>query len=108
MPSIRYPICIDCDKGEAGGVWRSEDLPFEQARGLSGDHIRVTTKFLFMPCPLDNGCDKGEEGGVWRTMNLPYRQAKEQVDNHMKFAHQDLYIKSALPPRLATESWRNQ
>ena len=49
MPVLPCPLGAQCHYGEDGGTWKSVDIPFEQARELSGDHVRIAHPELNAP-----------------------------------------------------------
>ena len=46
MPPICWPLGTGCDKGKGGGVWVTEDLPFEQAEVLSTNQVKFAHQDL--------------------------------------------------------------
>ena len=40
MPALECSLGADCTKGPDGGVWKTQDLPFDQARELVADHVK--------------------------------------------------------------------
>ena len=40
MPALECSLGADCTKGPNGGVWKTQDLPFDQARQLVADHVK--------------------------------------------------------------------
>ena len=41
MPALECSHGADCTKGPDGGVWKTQDLPFDQARELVADHVKI-------------------------------------------------------------------
>ena len=42
MPILPCPMGARCTDGEAGAIWKSVDIAFEQAQALVADHVRFS------------------------------------------------------------------
>eukprot|EP00092_Neocalanus_flemingeri_P081075 GFUD01101200.1.p1 GENE.GFUD01101200.1~~GFUD01101200.1.p1 ORF type:complete len:106 (+),score=27.06 GFUD01101200.1:197-514(+) len=40
MAPLECPLAVDCNKGEAGAVWKTADLPFQEAKLLLDQHLK--------------------------------------------------------------------
>ena len=41
MPALPCPLGADCNKGPDGGTWFTVDIPFQEAKALLDDHVKV-------------------------------------------------------------------
>ena len=78
MPNLPCSLGSGCNKGQNGNIWRSEDLPFQQAQELVRDHVQVAHHHLMVgPTPAQLKVEKLPRTSLKVKDNLVEEEAYE-------------------------------